>query len=81
MVKLVTTLAFAVALAAPALAKEPQKLSAQAAAAQASVPYLTANGDYAMDPALVVVDGQIVGRDPSPDVRGNLRRIPKPDVQ
>ena len=81
MVKLVTALAFAVALSTPALAKEPHKLSAQAAAAQASVPYLTTNGDYAMDPTVVIVDGEVVGRDPSPDVHASLRRIPKPDVQ
>ena len=81
MMKLVTALAFAVALGSPALAKEPHKLSAQAAAAQASAPYLTINGDYVMDPAVLVVEGEIVGRDPSPDVRASLRRIPKPDVQ
>jgi hypothetical protein len=34
-----------------------------------------------MDPTVVVVDAEIVGRDPSPDVRASLRRIPKPDVQ
>jgi hypothetical protein len=81
MMKLVTALAFAVALSSPALAKEPHKLSAQAAAAQASAPNLTINGDYVMDPAVVVVDGEIVGRDPSPDVRTNLHRMPKPDIQ
>jgi hypothetical protein len=79
MMKLVTALAFAVALGSPKLAKEPHKLSARAAAAQASAPYLTINGDYVMDPAIVVVDD--VGRDPSPDVRASLRRIPKPDAQ
>jgi hypothetical protein len=81
MMKLVTALAFAIALVSPALAKDPHKLSTQAAAAQASVPYLTVNGDYVMDPTVVVVDGAVVGRDPSPDVRASLRRIPKPDVQ
>jgi hypothetical protein len=79
MMKLVTALAFAVALGSPELAKEPHKLSAQAAAAQASAPYLTINSDYVMDPAVVVVDD--VSRDPSPDVRASLRRIPKPDAQ
>lgn len=70
MKKLMTALAIA-SLSTAALAKPLHNVSPQAAAAQASVP----SQDYSTsDPNIVVVDGTIVGRDPSPDIRANLRR-------
>jgi hypothetical protein len=74
MKKLMTALVIA-SLSSAALAK-PVHVSPQAAAAQASVPPLNSQGDYmrVADPTLVVVDGNIIGRDPSPDIRANLRR-------
>jgi len=74
----VTTFAVAAAIGAPALAKSHQTISSQVAAAQAYVP--SDQNERMYDPSLVVVNGQIVGRDPDPNVRTQLMRDPKPDA-
>jgi len=75
----VTAVLIAAALATPVLAKERHvKVSPEAAAAQASVP---GGRNYrAVDPDVVIVNGQVVGRDPDPNVRLMLRRDPKNDA-
>ena len=73
MKKLVTAFALTTLAATPAVAKQHRTISPQAAAAQASVPYDTT------DPYVVIVNGQVVGRDPDANVRLMLRRDPRPD--
>jgi hypothetical protein len=70
---LVTVFVLATLAATPAVAKQHRAISPQAAAAQASVPYDTA------DPYVVIVNRQVVGRDPDANVRLMLRRDPGPD--
>ena len=71
---LVTAFVLATLAATPAVAKQHRAISLRAAAAQASVPYDTA------DPYVVIVNGQVVGRDPDANVRQMLRRDPKADA-
>ena len=70
---LMTAFVLATLAATPAVAKQHRAISPQAAAAQASVPYDTT------DPYVVIVSGQVVGRDPDANVRLMLRRDPRPD--
>ena len=75
MKKLVIAFVMATLVASPAFAKKRQAISPEAAAAQAYAP-----SDASADPYTVVVNGQIVGRDPDPNVRLMLRRDPKADA-
>jgi hypothetical protein len=75
MKKIILTAAALVALAAsPALAKSHQAQSA-ATAAEASAfepSYIAAS------PTSVVVDGQVIGEDPDPNIRAQIARDPAP---
>ncbi len=74
----VTAVAVAAALAAPAFAKKQTTVSPEAAAAQASVP---AGQSYQpIDHYTVIVNGTVAGRDPDPNVRLMLLRDPKIDA-
>jgi hypothetical protein len=65
-------------VASPAFAQKRHAISPEAAAAQAYAP--SDPGALTVDPYTVVVNGQIVGRDPDPNVRLMLRRDPKADA-
>ena len=73
MKKLVTVFVLATFVATPVFAaKKRQTVSSQAAAAQA---YMPDDRNYPVtDKYTVVVDGQIVGRDPDPNIRFQLLR-------
>jgi hypothetical protein len=75
MKKLVIAFALATLVTSPAFAKKRHVISPEAAAAQAYAP-----SDATADPYTVIVNGQIVGRDPDPNVRLMLRRDPKADA-
>ena len=77
--KLLTATAIAVALTSPALAKKrPTTVSPEAAAAQASVPSAQ---DYRFaDQQAVIVNGEVIGHDPNPNIRLMLLRDPKADA-
>ena len=78
MKKLVIAFVMATLVASPAFAKKRQAISPEAAAAQASAP--SGSDVSTVDSYTVVVNGQIVGRDPDPNVRLMLRRDPKADA-
>jgi hypothetical protein len=75
---LVTAFALAILVATPALSKQRHTVSAEAAAAQAYVP--NDRSAPAVDGITVVVNEQIIGRDPDPNVRLMLIRDPKADA-
>jgi hypothetical protein len=78
MKKLVIAFALATLVASPAFAKKRHAISPEVAAAQA---YAPSDSDISMvDSYTVIVNGQIVGRDPDPNVRLMLRRDPKADA-
>jgi len=78
MKKLVIAFVMATLVASPAFAKKRQTISPEAAAAQA---YAPSDSDFStVDSNTVMVNGQIVGRDPDPNVRLMLRRDPKADT-
>ena len=78
MKKLLTAFVLATLVASPAFAKKSHAISPEAAAAQAYAPY---DQNYpVVDQYTVIVNGQIVGRDPDPNVRLMLRRDPKADA-
>jgi hypothetical protein len=77
MKKLVIAFVMATLVASPAFAKKRQAISPEAAAAQASAP--RDSDALTVDAYTVVVNGEIVGRDPDPSVRHMLRRDPKAD--
>jgi hypothetical protein len=69
--------AFLIALtASSAFAAQAPKTVYRSPAAQHD-PYLGYNPH---DPTVVAVDGAYVGRDPDPNIRGELRRFPGPYV-
>jgi len=74
MKKLVTALALATLAASPAFAAKVKYPAPITAAAGESYAYA------AMDPYTVVVNGQIVGRDPDANVRLTLKRDQGADV-
>ena len=76
--KLVIAFVAATLVASPAFAKKRSALSPEAAAAQAYVPI--DSDPTTVDSYTVVVNGQIVGRDPDPNVRLMLQRDPKADA-
>jgi len=75
---LVTAFALATLVATPAISKQRHAVAPEAAAAQASVP--NDRGPPAVDAITVVVNGEIVGRDPDPAVRLMLIRDPRADA-
>jgi hypothetical protein len=78
MKKLVIAFVMATLVASPAFAKKRHAISPEAAAAQA---YAPSDSDIStVDSYTVIVNGQIVGRDPDPNVRLMLRRDPKADA-
>ena len=79
MKKLMTAFVLATLVATPAFAaKKHPTISPEAAAAQA---YAPSGSDLStVDSYTVVVNGQIVGRDPDPNVRLMLMRDPKADA-
>ena len=78
MKKLVIAFVMATLVASPAFAKKRHAISPEAAAAQAYAPN---DSDIStVDSYTVIVNGQIVGRDPDPNVRLMLRRDPKADA-
>ena len=78
MKKLVIAFVMATLVASPAFAKKRHAISPEAAAAQA---YASSDSDIStVDSYTVIVNGQIVGRDPDPNVRLMLRRDPKADA-
>ena len=78
MKKLMTAVVLATVVASPAFAKERNAISPGAAAAQAYAP--SGSDLFTVDSYTVVVNGQIVGRDPDPNVRLMLRRDPMADA-
>jgi uncharacterized protein (UPF0333 family) len=78
MKKLVIAFVMATFVASPAFSQKRHAISPEAAAAQAYAP--SDPGALTVDPYTVVVNGQIVGRDPDPNVRLMLRRDPKADA-
>ena len=65
-------------MASPAFAQKRHAISPQVAAAQA---YAPSDSDIStVDSYTVIVNGQIVGRDPDPNVRLKLRRDLKADA-
>ena len=78
MKKLLFACVMAMLVASPALAQKRHAISPEEAAAQAYAP--SDPGALTVDPYTVVVNGQIVGRDPDPNVRLMLRRDPKADA-
>jgi hypothetical protein len=76
---LTTTFLFAAFAASPALAQSTEhtaKSRAPAAQAQPSAPP-SANGAFVYnDPYVVVLGNQVVGRDPDPNIRLQLKRDP-----
>lgn len=73
MKKLMTAMALAMLAASPAFAAT--KHSHMSASPAASGSYAAADTDYsAYDPDVVVDDGQIVGRDPDPNIRFQIMR-------
>jgi hypothetical protein len=78
MKKLVIAIVLATLMASPAFAKKRHAISPEAAAAQAYAP--SDAGLSTVDSTTVVVNGQIVGRDPDPNVRLMLIRDPKADA-
>jgi len=76
MKKLLSAVVLAMLVASPAFAKERRAISPQAAAAQAYAP----TSPYNVDSYTVIVNGQIVGRDPDPNVRLMLMRDPRADA-
>jgi len=79
MKKLVTALVIVAAIGESAFAQTQQTtISPQAMAAQAYAPQHM--GYRTGDPNLVVVNGQIIGRDPDARIRTQLLRDPKPDA-
>jgi hypothetical protein len=78
MKKLLFAFVMAMLVASPALAQKRHAISPEAAAAQAYAP--SDPGALTVDPYTVVVNGQIIGRDPDPNVRLMLRRDPKADA-
>ena len=76
--KLVLAIVMATLVASPAFAKKRHAISPEAAAAQA---YAPSDPDaLTVDPYTVVINGQIVGRDPDPNVRLMLIRDPVADA-
>jgi hypothetical protein len=78
MKKLLIAFVLATLVASPAFAKKRHAISPEAAAAFAYAP--SDSGYLAVDSYTVVVNGQIVGRDPDENVRLMLLRDPKPDA-
>ena len=78
MKKIVIAFVMATLVASPAFAKKRHAISPEAAAAQACAP---SDSDIStVDSYTVIVNGQIFGRDPDPNVRLMLRRDPKADA-
>jgi hypothetical protein len=78
MKKLLIAFVLATLVASPAFAKKRHAMSPQAAATMA---YAPTDADFqTVDPYTVVVNGQIVGRDPDLNVRQMLKRDPWPDA-
>ena len=78
MKKIVIAFVMATLVASPAFAKKRHAISPEAAASQA---YAPSDSDIStVDSYTVIVNGQIVGRDPDPNVRLMLRRDPKADA-
>ncbi len=65
--------------AAPAIAEQRHKISAEAAAAQASVPYNPTLSPANRNP--VVIGDRIVGMDPDPAIRADMTRQGDPTMQ
>ena len=78
MKRLAIAFMLATLVASPAFAKKRPAISPEAAAAQAYAP--SDSGLSTVDRYTVVVNGQIVGRDPDPNVRLMLRRDPMADA-
>ena len=78
MKKLLIAFVMVTFVASPAFAQKRHAISPEAAAAQA---YAPSDADaLTVDPYTVVVNGQIVGRDPDLNVRQILKRDPWPDA-
>jgi hypothetical protein len=78
MKKLLTAFVLATLVASPALAQKRHAISPEAAAAQAYAP--SGSNLPIADSYTVIVNGQIVGRDPDPNVRLMLIRDPRADA-
>ena len=78
MKKLLIAFVMVTFVASPAFAQKRHAISPEAAAAQAYAP--SDPDTLTVDPYTVVVNGQIVGRDPDPNVRLMLRRDPNADA-
>jgi hypothetical protein len=78
MKKLLIAFVLATLVASPAFAKKRHAISPEAAAAMAYAP--SDSGYIAVDRYTVIVNGQIVGRDPDLNVRQMLKRDPWPDA-
>jgi hypothetical protein len=78
MKKLLIAFVLATLVASPAFAKKRHAISPEAAAAMAYAP--GDSGYIAVDRYTVIVNGQIVGRDPDLNVRQMLKRDPWPDA-
>jgi hypothetical protein len=74
-VVIMRVLAAMLLIAVTALAQAPRAVYRNPAAQHD--PYLGYNPH---DPSVVAVDGACVGRDPDPNIRGELRRFPGPYV-
>ena len=77
MKKLLTAFVLVMLVASPAVAKKRHAISPDAAAAQAYAP--NDHSPLIADSYTVIVNGQIVGRDPDPNVRLMLIRDPRAD--
>jgi hypothetical protein len=67
-----TALLLTMFVAAPAIAEQRHKMSPQAAAAQASVPY--DQSPWSTNPNAVIVNGKVLRQDPDPAIRTQLLR-------